>query len=91
MTDDDPYFTPLVDKLADELDAVQNEASEIQELVEPSDEEKRNGWDAISLTKYLTERLAGQSLAIDTNSLQRRLARRPVEANHKYRVHRWRG
>jgi hypothetical protein len=59
--------------------------------VEPTEEERRNGWTARALTEYLAERAAGQSLAIDVNSLHRRNARRSGEANHHYRPHRWRG
>lgn len=87
---DRPEIVPLSEKLYDELDAVQREALENQELVEPTDEEKKNGWTAETLTAYLTERLAGQSLAVDVNSIHRRAARRPTEANHRYRPHRWR-
>jgi len=85
-----PEFTPLRDKLGDELDAVQREALNKQELVEPTEDEKRNGWTSETLTDYLTERLAGQSLAVDVNSFHRRLARRPDEQNHRYNPLRWR-
>lgn len=51
-------------------------------LVEPSDDEKRNGWDAISLTAYLDEQSAAQSLRISPGSAMRR---QPVtRANNKY-------
>ena len=83
-------ITPLTDRLAEELDEAQRAALERQELIEPSAEERRNGWTAETLTAYLVERLAGQSLAVDVNSLHRRLARRPAEQNHRYRPHRWR-
>lgn len=91
MTDvERPEIVPLSEKLYEELDAVQRNAIENQELVEPNDEERKNGWTAETLTAYLTERLAGQSLTIDVNSIQRRMGRRPSEQNHRYRPHRWR-
>ena len=87
---DTPEFIPLREKLGDELEAVQNDALEKQKLVEPTDDEKRNGWTAEELTEYLAGRLAGQSLDIDVNSLQRRVARRPTRQNSRYSPHRWR-
>ena len=56
--------------------------------VKPTEEEKKNGWTTQTLTKYLTERLAGQSINIDINSLHRQVI--PNEQNHKYSVKRWR-
>ncbi len=106
MTDTErPEIIPLVEKLADELDAAQRDSIEDyglevdgdelrvvdeSKLVQPTDEEKRNGWDAVTLSAYLAERAAGQALDIDMNSIQRRMARRPTEQNHRYRVLRWR-
>lgn len=87
MTD----YVPLSARLYDELDAAQRAAFDTQELVEPTDEERRNGWTAETLTAYLAERRAGQSLAADPDSLHRQTARRPGEANHRYNPHRWRG
>lgn len=58
--------------------------------VEPTEEEKKNGWTAETLTAYLVERLAGQSLAVDVNSLHRKVARRPNVQNHRYNPLRWR-
>ncbi len=58
--------------------------------MKPTDEEKRNGWDSATLTKYLSGRQESQDLAIDVNSPQRRRDRRPTVQNHHYRVHRWR-
>lgn len=78
----------LRDKLAEELDDAQHQVG--RDPVEPTEEEKRNGWTTESLTAYLAERQAGQELAIDVNSLHRRLARRPNQQNHKYNPHRWR-
>lgn len=85
-----PEIVPLSAKLEEELEEARREAIAKQQLVEPTEDEKRNGWSAESLTAYLAERLAGQSLAIDVHSLQRRNARKPMEANHKYRPLRWR-
>lgn len=87
---EEPRIVPLRDKLGDELDAVQQNAAAEQPRVEPTEDEKRNGWTAESLTAYLAERNAGQSLSIDVNSLHRRLARRPVVQNHRYNPLRWR-
>lgn len=79
----------LREQLADELDEAQAEAAQL-EPVEPTDEEKRNGWTTETLTTYLAERQAGQALAVDVNSLHRRLARRPTVQNHRYNPKRWR-
>ena len=61
-----------------------------QESIEPTEDEIRNGWTTDTLTAYLAERLAGQSMAADVSSVQRRVARRPNVQNHHYRPHRWR-
>lgn len=82
---------PLIDKLADELDEAQRNASEEQPQIEPTEEEKRNGWTAETLTEYLATRNAGQSLDADPDSLHRKLARRPTVQNHRYNPLRWRG
>lgn len=82
--------TPLSDRLYRELDQAQREALLRQELIEPTEDEKRNGWTAETLTQYLAERSAGQSLSVDINSLHRRIARRPDVQNHRYNPHRWR-
>ena len=81
---------PLSEKLTEELETARREAIAQQHTIEPTEEEKKNGWTAKTLTAYLTERVAAQSLNVDVNSLQRRLARRPTEANHRYRPLRWR-
>lgn len=81
---------PLSEQLSLELDSIRRQAIARQEMIEPTDEEKKNGWDSVSLTKYLSERAAVQALSVDVNSLHRRAARRPVEQNHRYRPHRWR-
>lgn len=79
------------DKLDAEINAVRREAVSAQNLVEPTAEERRNGWTAKTLTAYLAERQAGQSLDVDVNSLHRQAARRPSEQNHRYKPLRWRG
>jgi hypothetical protein len=81
----------LNDKLEAEVNAVRREAVTAQKPVEPTDEERRNGWSTKTLTAYLAERQAGQSIAVDVNSISRQAARRPNEQNHAYRPHRWRG
>ena len=81
---------PLSEKLSDELETARREAINQQQTIEPTEEEKRNGWTAKTLTAYLSERLAAQTLNVDVNSLHRQVARRPREANHHYRPHRWR-
>ena len=83
-------ITPLRDRLDSVLDATRRETLARQEIIEPTEDEKKNGWTAKTLTKYLAERAAGQSLAVDVNSLHRRVARRPDVQNHRYRPHRWR-
>ena len=84
------HVTPLSEKLEQELDSARREALAQQKTIEPTEEEKKNGWTAKTLTAYLAERLASQSLNISVDSLQRRNARKPQEANHRYRPHRWR-
>ena len=81
---------PLSEKLSEELETARREAINNQQPIEPTEEEKRNGWTAKTLTAYLTDRIAAQSLNVDVNSLHRQVARRPREANHHYRPHRWR-
>lgn len=84
------HVKPLYEKLNDELDSVLREADSQQELIEPNEEEKKNGWTAETLTNYLAECRAGQTLSTDVHSLHRRQARKPNTQNHRYRVHRWR-
>lgn len=83
-------ITPLREELNRERESVRREAINTQKLVEPTDEEKKNGWTAKTLTAYLAERMAGQTLAVDVNSLHRQKARRPNSQNHSYSPHRWR-
>ncbi len=84
-------ITPLHERLGDELDKAQETAFDRHELVEPTDEERRNGWTAETLTQYIADRAAAAELKTDPHSLHRRLARRPTRQNHKYSPHRWRG
>ena len=64
----------------------EREAIDVPEgLVEPTPEEVRNGWTAETLTAYVNERLAAQSVAADPASLARRHAARPTRANSRYR------
>ena len=58
------------------------------ERVTATPEELRNGWDDVSLRKYLDQRNEAQVKLIDPRSDARR--KRPIEQNHKYRPHRWR-
>lgn len=81
---------PLIDRLAEEVSEAQREALKNRQLIEPTEAERKNGWTAKTLTAYLAERIAGQSLAIDVNSLYRKTARKPREQNHHYRPLRWR-
>ena len=83
-------IVPLSEKLSEELETARREAITQQQTIEPTEEEKKNGWTTKTLTAYLTERMAAQSLNVDVNSLHRQVARRPREANHHYRVLRWR-
>ena len=77
-------------KLYQELDQAQQESNRHVKSVEPTADEIRNGWNTESLTAYLADREAGQSLSIDINSLHRKIARRPVVQNSKYSPLRWR-
>lgn len=74
----------LLDRLADEFRAVLGHAERKQEMIEPTAEEAANGWTAEALTAYIAERAAGQSLAADPGSLQRRAGARPRWANNGY-------
>ena len=91
MTDiERPEIVPLSQKLDQELEAARRESLAKQEPIEPTEEEKRNGWTTRTLTAYLAERFAAQSLAVDADSLHRRNSNRPNESNHKYNPRRWR-
>lgn len=55
-------------------------------LVEPTADERKNGWTAESLTKYLNERKEANSRAIlDKPRIP------PAKANGTYQPQRWRG
>lgn len=83
-------IVPLSEKLSEELDLARREALIKQEQIEPTKDELKNGWTKETLTKYLAEQVAGQSLSIDINSLHRKTARRTNIQNHKYNPLRWR-
>ena len=72
-------------------DALADAEAKQPALVEPSAEETRNGWTPETLTKYLNEQAASASLRIDPQSTFNRRARRPTQANNRYRPQRWRG
>lgn len=57
-------------------------------LVEPTEDEKRNGWTAESLTAYVRESQAAASLRIDPQSAMRKGP--PKRANSRYNAFRWR-
>lgn len=86
----DEYRPTLRDRLTDEFEKVFGYAQRHQDMVEPTEDEIANGWTAETLTEYLAERAAGQSLAADPRSLHRRAAKRPRWANNKYNPMRWR-
>jgi hypothetical protein len=82
---------PLIgDRLFDELDQAQAVALENQPVVEPTKDEKRNGWTAEALTDYLAERSAGQEVKADPFSVHRKAGTRPSVQNTGYSPHRWR-
>lgn len=57
-------------------------------VVEPTDEEKRNGWTAETLTAYVADQEAAQSVRSDPSSVARKVV--PTRANSRYSPHRWR-
>lgn len=78
------------DRLDDEYDARLREYENAQESLEPTEDEKKNGWTPETLTAYVAERKAQQSLALDPTSLHSRVARRPAKQNNRYNPFRWR-
>ena len=58
------------------------------ELIQPTEDEARNGWDAESLTAYLPERSAAQSDRL--LAIFNRRPSRPRWANSRYSPFRWR-
>lgn len=81
---------PLSEQLLLELETVRREAINNGQEIKPTEEEAKNGWTTDSLTRYLKDRYAAQSLRIDVHSLSRRVAKRPHSQNHKYNPLRWR-
>jgi len=63
-------------------------ASEDRPLIEPSDDELRNGWTPETLTAYIAEQNAAASLRIDPKSAMNRS--KPVKANSRYSPFKWR-
>ena len=59
--------------------APEPEARVPHNLIEPTPEEAANGWDAVSLTKYIREREEAANVAIDPQHPSRR--GRPDRAN----------
>jgi hypothetical protein len=55
-----------------------------RKLIEPTDDEIRNGWDSKSLTKYISDRETAQGEKMLSPP------KRPVTQNHRYNPHRWR-
>ena len=58
------------------------------EVIEPTNEERRNGWDATSLSKYIAEQRQAESEIAFAMFDKRRF--RPKWANSKYSPHHWR-
>ena len=64
-------------------------AEKTQALIAPTAEEARNGWTPETLTAYVAEQTAAQTLRIDPSSALRRKGP-PMRANSKYRPLTWR-
>lgn len=90
MTDSEEKISTIYDRLDEELYRALDGEIENAEIIEPTEEEKRNGWTTETLTEYIAERKAEESLSIDPTSTQRRLEDRPDMANSKYSPHKWR-
>lgn len=60
------------------------------ERIEPTEDEKKNGWTAETLAKYMAERGSAQA-GVVYHDPKFRPPRRPSVANGKYSPHRWRG
>jgi hypothetical protein len=58
------------------------------DLIEPTADEARNGWDAETLTAYVRDQTAAAELRADPASVTRRV--KPVRASSKYNPFRWR-
>ena len=74
-----------------EFKAAHKSAQAAQPVVEPTEDERRNGWTSETLTAYLVDQRAAQSLRINPNSAMNRRARRPDKQNGRYRPLRWKG
>lgn len=85
------HIVPLSARLYDELDEAQRRALDALEPVEPTPDERRNGWTAETLGLYLAGRAAGAAVHLDPASMHRRAARRSSEQRHRYNPLRWRG
>ncbi|MDJ0896926.1 MAG: hypothetical protein QNJ92_17410 [Alphaproteobacteria bacterium] len=83
-------MTKVEDKQRDEFRKAYQHVKADTPLIEPTEDEKRNGWTAETLTEYLREQKAAQALRMDPHSLSRRMARRPDMQNHRYSPLRWR-
>lgn len=58
-------------------------------LIEPTEDEKRNGWTAETLTAYVRDQAASAEMRVDPHSAMRR--KTPKRANSKYSPFKWRG
>lgn len=58
-------------------------------MPEPTEGERKNGWDEDSLNRYLAERKKAQDVVISFDP-QAREPRKPHRANSRYNPHRWR-
>lgn len=81
----------MSDREAHEFRAALQDAEQRREPVEPSAAERRNGWTAETLTKYLAEQEAAAAVRLDPHSTANRRNRRPGRTNGRYRPQRWRG
>ncbi len=68
--------------------AESDEPQAAPELIEPTDEEAKNGWDTEALTAYLAER--ERARAVTVMAMFNRRPPRPRWANHRYSPFRWR-
>lgn len=60
-------------------------------LIQPSEDELRNGWTAETLTEYLRQQESAQGMRTDPHNTTMRGTARPASANNRYRPLRWRG
>ncbi len=59
------------------------------EIIEPTADERRNGWTATTLSAYLAGADSRRGAILDVTSPARAAGRRPNEQNHKYHPNRW--